>query len=65
MAVLQVTATDIARIKTVLSALKRGKWTELEGEEILAFAQAFGWTAQLASRLEASLKDETEEPASC
>jgi len=39
---LEFTKTDLARCDTVMKALKRGKY-ELEGEEVLAFAQAFAW----------------------
>jgi len=58
---IEVTATDLTRIKVVLSSLKRGKW-ELEGEEILAFAQGFGWVAELQGRVKAAL-DTPDAPA--
>jgi hypothetical protein len=59
MAQIPVSQLDAARLKTVLSALKRGKW-ELEGEEVLAFAQAFAW----ASDLSEAIKKALIEPAS-
>jgi hypothetical protein len=41
---MEVTKTDLARLETVMKILKRGKY-ELEGEEVLAFAQAFHWVS--------------------
>ncbi|TXH10648.1 MAG: hypothetical protein E6R04_04765 [Spirochaetes bacterium] len=51
---LEVTKTDLVRCETVLKALRRGKY-ELEGEEVLAFAQAFGWLADHAEKIKAAL----------
>lgn len=41
---MEFTKTDLARLETVMKILKRGKY-ELEGEEVLAFAQAFHWVS--------------------
>ena len=41
--------------------MKKGKW-ELEGEEVLAFAQAFGWAADIHERISIALKTETSLP---
>lgn len=45
-----VTAVDQSRAKTLLATIRRGKW-ELEGEEILAFAQAIHWFCDLDKRI--------------
>jgi hypothetical protein len=60
MATIQVSATDIARLKIILSAMKKGKW-ELEGEEVLAFAQGFNWLAETHEKINAALQ--TKPPA--
>lgn len=59
MSMLEVTATDQRRLATVMSALRRGSYKELESAEVLAFAQAFAWTAELAARMDAALKPQT------
>lgn len=51
---MEVTKTDLARAEVVMKALKRGKY-DLEGEEVLAFAQAFHWVAELFGRIKTSL----------
>lgn len=58
---LEFTKTDLARCDTVLKALKRGKY-ELEGEEVLAFAQSFGWLATLFERMKADIETPIKEP---
>lgn len=45
-----VTATDASRLKTILAMLRRGEW-KLEGEEVLAFAQATHWLCELERRI--------------
>ena len=50
---MEILETDMARVTTLLSALKRGKW-ELEGDEVLAFAQVFAWASELKNRLKAA-----------
>ncbi len=52
---LDFTKTDLARAETVIKALKRGKY-ELEGEEVLAFAQAFAWISVVFDRIKADLE---------
>ena len=54
---MEVTATDAARLKVLLTALKRGKY-DLEGEEVLAFAQMFHWASELAVRISTALVSE-------
>jgi hypothetical protein len=54
MASIQVTQTDIARLKVIMSAMRKGKW-ELEGDEVLAFAQGFAWTSDMNDRINAAL----------
>jgi hypothetical protein len=51
---LEFTKTDLARCETVMKALKRGKY-ELEGDEVLAFAQAFAWLSQTFDRISTDL----------
>lgn len=50
MATIIVTAVDLKRLNVILSALKKGRW-ELEGEEVLAFAQAFSWAAETHDKI--------------
>ncbi len=59
---LEVTKTDLVRCDTVLKALRRGKY-ELEGEEVLAFAQAFGWLADHHEKIKAALAPKESTPA--
>ena len=61
MVTIAVAATDLTRLKVILSAMKKGKW-ELEGEEVLAFAQAFGWAAEVHERISIALKTEPSLP---
>jgi len=58
---IEVTDVDSARVGVLMTALKRGKW-ELEGEEILAFAQVFSWAAELQGRLKAAKEPEPLAP---
>lgn len=52
---LDFTKTDLARCDTVMKALKRGKY-ELEGEEVLAFAQAFAWLSFQFERMKTDIE---------
>jgi hypothetical protein len=54
MEMLEFTKTDLARCETVIKALKRGKY-ELEGDEVLAFAQAFSWLSNTFDRIHADI----------
>lgn len=45
---------DEQRAATLLTVLKRGKWAELEGPEILGIAQAWEWLGALKSRFTAA-----------
>lgn len=58
---MEVTKVDIARAENVIRALKRGKF-EVEGEEILAFAQSFAWLGELIGRVQAALAPKVEPP---
>lgn len=40
---MKFTVTDLQRAKNILIALKRAKYDEIEGTEVLAFAQSFQW----------------------
>ena len=51
---MQFTKTDLARLEQLLKALRRGKY-ELEGEEVLAFAQCFAWASTLHEAIKDSL----------
>lgn len=59
---MDVTKVDAAICDTVVKALKRGKY-ELEGDEILAFAQAFAWVAELKARIENAVAAQKAAPA--
>lgn len=52
---MEVTKTDLARADTILRCIRRGQY-DLEGEEVLAFAQAYSWMADLLGRMKASLE---------
>jgi hypothetical protein len=58
---LEFTKVDLARAETVMKALKRGKY-ELEGDEVLAFAQAFAWISVVFDRIKADLETPVELP---
>lgn len=58
---LEFTKIDLARCETVIKALKRGKY-ELEGDEVLAFAQAFAWLSQAFDRISFDLNKPAEAP---
>ena len=62
MSTITVSDTDLKRLKVILAALKKGKW-ELEGEEVLAFAQAFSWAAETHDKVMASLQPKKVEPS--
>lgn len=47
---LEFSKLDLARLETVMKALKRGKY-ELEGDEVLAFAQAFAYLSSLYEKI--------------
>ncbi len=51
---MEFTKTDLARLETVMKILKRGKY-DLEGEEVLAFAQAFHWVSATFDRIKEHL----------
>lgn len=51
---LEFSEIDLARLDILMKALKRGKY-ELEGEEILAFGQAFVWVATTHERIKSHL----------
>jgi hypothetical protein len=68
MTTIEVSATDVTRLKVILAAMKKGKW-ELEGEEVLAFAQGFSWAAEMHEKIKKALEPvnkiepvKTEEP---
>lgn len=52
---------DLARLENVIKALKRGKY-ELEGDEILAFAQSFAWLSSLFDKMQADIAKPKVEP---
>lgn len=55
---IEFTKGDLHKIVNVMAALKKGRY-DVEGEEILAFAQSFAWLSQLADKI----KTEIEKPA--
>jgi hypothetical protein len=54
MKTIEITDVDSKRVTTLLSMLGRGKW-ELEGTEILAFAQVQHWVIELSQKMKLSL----------
>lgn len=56
----EFTKTDLARCETVMKALKRGKY-ELEGDEILAFAQAFAWLSAQFERIRSEVENQQKQ----
>jgi hypothetical protein len=52
---IEFTKIDLARMDTILKMVRRGKY-ELEGEEVLAFAQAYAWAMTTMDRMKASLE---------
>lgn len=52
---MEVTKTDLIRATVVLTALRRGKY-DMQGDEVLAFAQAFTWLTELHDRVKLSLE---------
>lgn len=58
---LEFTKSDLARLDTTMKALKRGKY-ELEGEEVLAFAQAFAYVSDLFDRIKADIENPVTPP---
>jgi hypothetical protein len=54
MAQIEVGEVDLRRLNVILTAMKKGKW-ELEGEEVLAFAQCFHWAAELQGKIKTAL----------
>lgn len=52
----QVSKVDLHRLENVARALKRGKY-DLDGEEVLAFAQAMSWVGEMIGRVDKALKD--------
>lgn len=59
---IEFTKPDLNKLITVMAALKRGKY-ELEGEEVLAFAQSFAWLSQLSDKVKADLEKPLEAPS--
>lgn len=57
---MEVTKVDLMRADTILRVIRRGQF-DLEGEEVLAFAQAYHWQAELVGRIKKEL--ETPPPA--
>jgi hypothetical protein len=55
-----ISPTDVTRIKVIISAMRKGKW-ELEGDEILAFAQGFAWASEMHERISLGLQQKPEE----
>lgn len=53
---LEVTKVDLARADVLLKSLKRCKVSDLEGEEILAFAQSWHWLVTIFDRIKEDLK---------
>lgn len=51
---IEFTKVDLARLENVIKAVKRGKY-ELEGEEILAFAQSFAWLSALFDKIQSDI----------
>lgn len=58
---MEVSKVDLARCETIIKALKRGKY-ELEGEEVLAFAQCFAWLGALHERIKTTLDTASATP---
>lgn len=52
---MEFTKTDLVRLETVLKMVRRGKY-ELEGEEVLAFAQAYAWGTGMMDRIKVALE---------
>lgn len=52
---IEFTKGDLHKIVNVMAALKKGKY-EVEGEEILAFAQSFAWLSQLADKIKVEIE---------
>ncbi len=59
---LELTKTDLARLDNVRKALLKGKY-ELEGDEVLAFAQSFHWLNAHYERVKAALEAPLPPPA--
>lgn len=55
---MDVVKVDLVRANTLMSMFRRGKY-ELEGEEVLAFAQGVAWLVDLTTKI----KVELEKPA--
>ena len=51
---MKVNDTDKKRAENLAKMLRRGKW-ELEGEEILAFAQTYNWLGTMLIRMDEDL----------
>lgn len=52
---IEFTKADLNKVINVMAALKRGKY-EVDGEEVLAFAQSFAWLSQLADKIKTQLE---------
>lgn len=59
---MEVTKTDLVRATVALTALRRGKY-ELQGDEVLAFSQAFNWLTELHDRVKLALEVPPPAPA--
>lgn len=58
----EIAETDSIRLSNLLAFLKRGK-CELQGEEVLAFAQSWHWAIGHLAKVKESLAAPEPEPA--
>lgn len=54
------TQHDVNMVRNLITSLKNGKF-ELDGMEILAFAQMMGWVGKLQEKIETGLKQQEEQ----
>lgn len=52
---IEFTKGDLHKVINVMAALKKGRY-DVDGEEILAFAQSFAWISQLADKIKADIE---------
>lgn len=50
------TDVDLRRVQVLISALKRAKFDDMHGEELLAFAQVYQWVLSLAGTIQQETK---------
>jgi len=59
---MKVTNSDKIQIENLAKSLRRAKFNDVSGEEVLAMAQMFAWVGNMIQRIQKELEGEAKAP---